>query len=224
MRYTDTLWQRIGPIYRAIVEHPFNRELAAGSLARERFAFYMQQDALYLADFGRALAILAGRSPGPARMLDLLRLAEGAVVDERALHEQYFALYGITEPTPVQSPSCFAYTNFMIATATHASYEVGVAALLPCFWIYGEVGRHIHGSASAGNPYQRWIDTYAGDEFGRVVESAIEITDEAASGASAAGREAMGRAFVTSSRLEWMFWDSAYRMEQWEPEAGRAVS
>jgi thiaminase/transcriptional activator TenA len=27
----------------------------------------------------------------------------------------------------------------------------------------------------------------------------------------------MEEAFVTSTRLEWMFWDSAYRMENWQP-------
>jgi thiaminase/transcriptional activator TenA len=217
MSFTATLWQQIEPVYQAILDHPFNRELADGSLSRERFKFYVQQDALYLADFGRALAILASRSTCPARMLELLRFAEGAVAVERALHEEYFRHFGITDPTGDQSPACFAYTNFMIATAANKGYEEGLAALLPCFWIYKEVGTHIHRTAAAGNPYQRWIDTYAGEEYGRVVDRAIEMTDEAAEMTSAAGRAAMERAFVASSRLEWMFWDSAYRLESWRP-------
>ncbi len=217
MTFTEQLWEEIAPIYRAIVEHPFNRELAAGTLSRERFAFYMQQDALYLADFGRALAMMGGRARTPERALDFVQFAEGAVVVERALHQEYFALYGITAPTTVQPPSCFAYTNYLLATAAGRSYEEGAAALLPCFWIYRAVGTSISRKALPGNPYERWIATYAGEDFGRAVDRAIAITDEAAEQASPAAREAMARAFVTSSRLEWMFWDSAYRLERWQP-------
>jgi thiaminase/transcriptional activator TenA len=217
MRFTDELWQEIQPVYQAIIEHPFNRELASGVLARERFLFYIQQDALYLADFGRALAIAGSRSATPERVLTFLEFAKGAVAVERALHLEYFKLFGVTSPTGTQSPACFAYTNYLIATAAHRSYEEGVAALLPCFWIYGAVGRHIYQSASAGNPYRKWIDTYASDEFAAIVDQAIDITEATARAASEMARGLMREAFVTSSRLEWMFWDSAYRMETWKP-------
>lgn len=217
MGFTDMLWSEISPIYAAIVNHPFNRELADGSLPRPVFAFYMQQDALYLADFGRALAIMAGRSPTPQRMLDFVRFAEGAVVVERALHESYFRLFNIGEPTSLKSPSCFAYTNYLIATVATRSYEEGMAALLPCFWIYREVGTHIHRCTAPQNPYQKWIDTYASQEFGRLVEQAMACVEETAQEASERARRLMTDAFVTSTRLEWMFWDSAYRMEAWQP-------
>ncbi len=217
MKFTGTLWQEIEPIYQAIIEHPFNQELAQGTLEREKFKFYVQQDSLYLADFGRTLALVGSRSRDPVRVLDFVKFAEGAIVVERALHEEYFKLFGITTPTLKQSPTCSAYTNFLLATAAHRSYEEGVAALLPCFWIYREVGHHIYQNAAANNPYQRWIDTYAGEEFGLLVDKAIDITDEAARQASVAAKGLMTDAFVTSTRLEWMFWDSAYRLESWLP-------
>ena len=43
----------------------------------------------------------------------------------------------------------------------------------------------------------------------------IEATDEAAAGASPTLRERMHRAFTRATQLEWMFWDSAYRLERW---------
>jgi thiaminase/transcriptional activator TenA len=217
MTFTGKLWQAIEPIYGAIIAHPFNRELANGTLPRAKFEFYLQQDALYLADYGRALAIMAGRSATPQRMLDFVRFAEGAVVVERALHAQYFQLFNISEPATIQPPSCFAYTNYLLATASNRSYEEGVAALLPCFWIYRAVGTHIYERAAAGNPYRKWIDTYAGEEFGLLTDQAIAITEECAGAASERTRALMEEAFATSTRLEWMFWDSAYRMEAWQP-------
>jgi thiaminase/transcriptional activator TenA len=217
MRFTATLWSSITDIYQAIIQHPFNEELAQGTLPREKFAFYMQQDALYLADFARALATMAGRAPDEEAIIQFVRFAEGVAVVERALHYTYFREFGIDVPTRQQSPSCFAYTNFLLATAAGRSYEEGMAALLPCFWIYREVGNNIYRRAAPNNPYQKWIDTYAGQEFAEWVNRAIALTDAIADHASESQKARMRDAFILSSRLEWMFWDSAYRLEQWMP-------
>ena len=214
--FTGELWDAAAPIYDAILELPFNVELAAGTLDRERFRFYIVQDSLYLADFARALAIVGARLGDLAQGLDYVRFAEGAIIVERALHASYFEEFGVPEGLE-QSPTCAFYTNFLLATAAHRSVEEAVAALLPCFWIYREVGNAIHRQAAPDNAYRRWIDTYAGEEFAASVDRAIAITDEVAATASDAAHEAMRAAYVRSSRLEWMFWDSAYRMERWPP-------
>ena len=216
MAFTETLWDRIAEIYEAIINHPFNRELAQGTLPEEKFKFYIKQDALYLVDFSRALAIVGSKALLPQRILHFLDFAKDGLIVERALHDEYFRRFDVTLDVD-QAPGCFAYTNYLIATASHRSFDEAVAALLPCFWIYREVGMHIVGHSVPDNPYQLWIDTYAGEEFGAAVERAIEITEEVASGATEEGRKRMDEAFVLSSRLEWMFWDSAYRMEQWRP-------
>ena len=76
---------------------------------------------------------------------------------------------------------------------------------------------YIHKNAAKDNPYQKWIDTYSGEEFQKIVQNAIDLTDRMATRANAKQTEQMLEAFVISTRLEWMFWDSAYRMEQWKP-------
>ena len=55
MAFSQELWQSIGPVYAAILRHPFVRGLMDGSLPRESFQFYAVQDALYLREFARAL-------------------------------------------------------------------------------------------------------------------------------------------------------------------------
>jgi len=216
MAFTKGLWDRISEIYEAIIDHPFNRELAQGTLPAEKFEFYIKQDALYLVDFARALAIVGAKALLPERILDFLEFAKEGLIVERGLHEEYSRRFDVTLDAK-QAPACFAYTNYLIATASHRSFEEAVSALLPCFWIYREVGMHIVGQSVPGNPYQLWIDTYAGEEFGAAVRRAIEITEEVAGSATGETRHRMTEAFVLSSRLEWMFWDSAYRMESWPP-------
>jgi thiaminase/transcriptional activator TenA len=105
--------------------------------------------------------------------------------------------------------------SYLLATAYAEPYEVLLGALLPCFWIYAEVGRDIHARAAAANPYQAWIDTYAGEQFHTAVRATIEATDEAAALGSDPLRERMHRAFTRATQLEWIFWDSAYHVETW---------
>ncbi len=214
MAFSEQLWSSIQDIYQRILSQPFINELQEGTLQKERFQFYIQQDALYLQDFGKALARLGAKAYTPGQLQEFAKFAEGTISVERNLHEDFFQKFNIQEENQ-KSPTCFSYTNFLLATTTNANYEVGVAAVLPCFWIYREVGGHIYANAVTGNPYQAWIDTYASEEFSELVDKAIRITDELAAYTSPSTQQAMMNAFIHSSKLEWMFWDSAYRMESW---------
>jgi len=220
VRYTDALWQSALPTYEEILRHPFIAELAAGSLSRDRFLFYMKQDALYLKDFSRALALTGARLPEADAAKSFLGFAQGAMGVERLLHETYFQQYEVILDVD-KAPACFAYTQFLLATAATAPHTEAAAALLPCFWIYREVGQEIVSRSQdklAANPYARWIETYSGAEFDESVSRAIDIVEALAQDASEAARQEMQRAFAKSARLEWMFWDSAYRLEQWPRE------
>ncbi len=205
MKLTETLWQNITPIYDAIITHPFNQELISGELSRERFEFYIKQDALYLMDFAKALSLLAARSDGASRIIDFIKFAEGAIVAERALHEFYLDFYGTTLNVGY-APACFTYTNYMLATASLRSYEEGIAALLPCFWIYREVGNFIFSKSSMltsydQNSYKKWIEMYSSPEYSALVDKMLDITNDVGNSASPSIRQKMSEAFVYSSRL-----------------------
>ena len=216
--FTKHAWAATAPLRAAIMELPFNRELAAGTLSRERFQHYMIQDALYLEQYSRALVVAAAKAPDADAMQRFAHAAEEALVVERALHGGFFETFGIDAnqaATAEPSPTCYGYTNFLLSVAHVGSYEELVAAILPCFWIYWDVGNQIAKEAVADNPYQAWIDTYSDPGFGEAVDAVIAITDRAAATSTDARREAMLRAFKRSTQYEWMFWDSAYRLERW---------
>ncbi|HEY3910606.1 MAG TPA: TenA family protein [Stellaceae bacterium] len=204
----------------AIDALPFNTELAAGSLARDRFQHYITQDALYLREFSRALLIAAAKAPDAATMQAFAHSALGAVAVEQKLHERYLLEFGL-DPAGLASaepaPDCLAYTSFLVATAYHEPWEVLVAALLPCFWIYWDVGCAIAARSAPGNPYRAWIDTYADPNFGDAVERVIGTADRAAEAASVAVRERMLAAFTRAAQYEWLFWDGAYQRRSWPP-------
>jgi thiaminase/transcriptional activator TenA len=216
--FSHKAWDQNRPIYDLIRQMPFNAELAAGTLSETRFKHYITQDAHYLIGFGRALALAAAKAPNPDRIVQFAKAAEVAIIVERELHGSFFQQYGITPRVFAEtafSPACHHYVSFLLATAYAEPYEVVLGALLPCFWIYAEVGRDIHSCAAPLHPYRAWIDTYAGEEFHAAVRDVIAATDAAAEDASTHLQKRMYAAFRRATQLEWVFWDSAYRLETW---------
>ncbi len=216
--FTRALWQTIQPIYAAILQHPFLRGLTDGALSRPSFEFYAVQDALYLREFARALSITAARAPQDDWIIMFNEHAAGALKVERALHESFFKDFGLTPAavaaTPL-APTNVAYTSYLLAVAYGAPYHETVAALLPCYWIYWEVGKELERMGSPDPLYRRWIGTYASEEFGAVVRAVLEATDRIAEGRPSQERQAMEHHFMTTSRYEWMFWEMGYRREAW---------
>lgn len=216
--FSAETWRRNADLYEATRTLPFNEELAAGTLSQERFQHYIVQDAHYLVAFGRALSLAAAKADDADAIVQFAESAKVAILVERSLHADYFARFGLSqedfEGTPL-SPACHHYTSYLMATAWGAPFPVVLAALLPCFWIYAEVGKDIHGRAASPNPYQAWIDTYASEDFDEAVRGVIATTDRAAAKASAETVEQMHAAYTDAARLEWMFWDSAYRLGAW---------
>ena len=214
MIFTEKLWNEALPVYNKIQDHPFNQEMKNGTLAVEKFKFYIYQDSLYLAEFAKALATAGTRSGTSQELLDFLGFAQNAILVERALHIGYFKEYDIDFHSG-KAPGCFAYTNYLLAVSAFESFEVAVAALLPCFWIYNKIGDYIYQTQTKPNPYQNWIDAYAGEEFAISVKKALRICNEIADNASETTRKKMTEAYVMASKLEYVFWDSAYKLEQW---------
>ena len=216
--FSQAAWARNAAAYETIRTMPFNAELAAGTLPERKFRHYIVQDAHYLIGFGRALSLAAAKAPDPDGIVQFSRAAQDAIVVERALHGGFFRDYGIAAETfaaTMPTPACDHYVSYLLATAYGEPFEVVCAALLPCFWIYAAVGADIFARASPDNPYRVWIDTYAGEEFAAAVALMVAATDVAAAGASPGLGERMHRAFAHATRLEWLFWDSAYREAAW---------
>lgn len=144
--------------------------------------------------------------------------ASGTTAVERSLHEGLLKERGITQEEAAAtepSPTTLAYTSFLLKTAALGEPLEALGALLPCYWVYWEVGKVLRERGSPNPLYRRWIETYAGEEFGPLVEAMLELTDHACGDLGAPPGTRVEEAFVTSSRYEWMFWNTAWRLEGW---------
>ncbi|NIZ10884.1 thiaminase II [Pseudooceanicola sp. HF7] len=219
MRFRDQLWQATEDLQARIRDMPFNRELAAGSLPPVVFSGYIIQDAHYLEGFARGLSLAASKAVDPQAVAQLAGSAAGAIAVERELHGHYMGLFGVSaaqfQATPV-SEACDHYVSFLLRSTALGDFAEGVAALLPCFWIYHEIGQGIAREAAPENPYRAWIDTYSGEGFAEGVERMLALTDRLAAEGDEACRARMQRAFARSCWHEWHFWHSAYHQKGWQ--------
>ncbi|MGB3481380.1 MAG: thiaminase II [Mycobacterium sp.] len=212
------LWHEITPIFDAIIRHPFVTGLTDGTLTTDVFAHYVAQDVHYLRDYARTLALVGAKSPTLAETAMFSRHAAGVVQDELALHASLLPELGL-DPAAIGTipvaPTTTAYTSYLLATTYSGTFTDGLAAVLPCYWIYAEVGKHLLERGSPDPRFQRWIDTYGGEEFTATVDEVLELVDRV--GADLPIDEATrARAhFTTTARYEWMFFDASYRREEW---------
>lgn len=214
MKWSETAWKSIEPIYNEITRLPFIKELMDGTLPYEKFSFYLQQDALYLSDYGKVLTGIASKLKKAEHVTSFIHFAGDSITVENELHKSFVKEINL-DANP--SPSCLLYTSYLLRLLGNAPLEVICAGVLPCFWIYNEIGKYILANQAEGdNQYQNWINTYEGDEFSKSVIEAIAICDELAEACTPEQQKAMTEAFVICSKFEWMFWESAYNMEQWK--------
>ena len=178
------------------------------------------QDALFLVDYARALALCGARAGAVEDLRMFCRHAAEAIDVERDLHARLMGELGIdageavvAEPTP----ACRGYTSFLLQACALGERHEALAAVLPCYWIYCELGRALAAEGSPDPRYRAWIETYAGDEFAAAARGAIEASDRALAGATGSQLDSARRHAVTAARYEWMFWDSAWRGEAWGP-------
>lgn len=220
-RFTDRLWAETTDVRAAIDRLEFLEQLGAGTLAIDAFTFYLEQDALYLAGYARALALLASRAPDPEAASFWAQSAHTAAVVETELHGGILAGLTPTGHGHDHSPTCLGYVSYLVATAATQPYAVAAAAVLPCYWIYADVGSRLAREAAEvlakdpEHPYAQWVTTYDSPEFAASVARARELVDAAAEAATAAERDRMAEAFGIASRYELLFWKTALHREPW---------
>ena len=206
--WTAALWAAGGETWHQILDLPFVRALGDGTLDEDLFAFYLDQDALYLRDYSRALATLSARADTAEAQVHWAAGAHEAIAAESQLHEGWLANRArLGGPSPIT----MGYTNFLRASAAGDDYVVGAAAILPCYWLYEEVGAVLSSQNHADHPYAEWLSMYGGEEFAAEVARSLAEVERAFEAASPAQRVRAARAYLSACVYEREFFDQAHR-------------
>ena len=208
-RLTDWWWQQASGIREAIADLPFVRSLGDGTLPTEAFTWYLAQDARYLGRYAESLAVAARLATDEAERVFWYDCSTSAIATELELHESWVAAEVVERTAP--SPVTTAYLDHFAAVESAGDYAVLTAALLPCFWIYAEVGDALAARNGPGHPYADWLATYGDEAFAQATRQAIAITEAAARCAGANSRRAAAQAFRASCQHELEFFAAPLR-------------
>jgi thiaminase (transcriptional activator TenA) len=216
--FHDTLRDAAQPIWEAILAHPFLKELGAGTLPHDRFLYFIRQDYLYLFEFARVLCVGGSQAEDLDTLEMFAKHAANTVAVERVMHTGFMQRLGLQADQLLDSqrtPTTQAYTRHLLAVAREGTLGEIVAAVLPCYWIYLEVGRHMAACQPADPIYLDWIKAYGSDTFAGLVQQQLNLVDRLGARAPAHESRRMTEHFIQSSRYEYLFWDDAYRLTAW---------
>src|SRR5215831_20527620 len=152
MTLSERLHQAAAPIWQKTLAHPFVTDLGNGTLPLENFRFYMCQDYVFLIEYSRLLALATAKAPDLDTMGRFANLLDATLNREMALHRDFAAQCGIAAndlAATRAAPTAYAYTRHLVRVAALGDLPEVVAALLPCQWGYGEIGRLL---AQRGKP------------------------------------------------------------------------
>ena len=219
MRASDTFRRTAHTIWEANYAHPFVQGIGDGTLSVERYRFYLAQDYLYLIDFSRFFALAAAKAPSLAPMEQFAKLLDETLHFEMDLHRSLCAEFGLSRQELERtrpSPTCLAYTSYLLRVAYEGEAATLLAALLPCSWGYGEIGLRLKAKGLPPTAhYAKWIETYASEEYQGIVKWLRTLFDEALDDTGSGHRAHLQGIFDTSSRWEYLFWEMAWKMEAW---------
>jgi thiaminase (transcriptional activator TenA) len=216
--FTSQLRKEANGIWEANFEHPFVTGIANGDLSLEAFRYYVLQDSYYLSHFARVQAIGASKAADLFTTSRMAAHAQGTFEAELGLHEKFIKQLGVTKEEIdnfLPSPTAYAYTSHLYRVATSGSLGEIIAAILPCYWIYFEIGQLLKGSIPGVPIYQEWVEAYGGEWFSELVNEQISRLDSLALEASPIEKQKMKQHFIISSQYEFLFWDMAYKLEKW---------
>ncbi|WP_207941488.1 thiaminase II [Enterococcus sp. DIV2402] len=200
-------------------QHPFIQQLHEGTLAPEIFRYYLIQDRYYLEHFGKLYQLIGEQSDRSEIKALMATNAEHLALGEVAIRKNFFEELGITEDeiqNTAIAPTAYHYVSHMYRQLIEGTPNVAVAGMLPCAWLYQEIGTRLIEKGSPHALYQRWIETYAGEESKEAIQVERNLLDQLYNESSSDEQEQMLAAFVISSQMEYAFWEMAQTLETWD--------
>jgi thiaminase (transcriptional activator TenA) len=214
------LWTAGAGIYDEILAHPFSVGLTHGDLDRASFRYFLLQDDHLVHSYVWTLSLMAARSPDLATAEMFTRHVTETAAAARQLHSEIQHDLGVSEDCAAAastSPTTLAYINFLRATTYGDTFAGALGAMLPCYWMFWKVCNALAAQSSPDPLYARFITTYGSEDSFRFANDLLTLIGRFESNFTTHERKEMQDRFVTGARYEWMFWDAAYRREEWLP-------
>ncbi len=218
MLFTELAREKSSIFWERSFEHPFIQELVSGELAPEVFRYYLLQDRYYLEHFSKLYFLIAEKSDSEEIQAHLRLNAEELKNGEIFVREGFFKELEIGEQEILETsvaPTAYHYVSHMYRQLIDGTVNSAIAGMLPCAWLYHEIGLRLIEVGSPNPLYQKWIETYASEEATVQIVKECDIINRLYQESDEQEQEQMLEAFLISSKMEADFWEMALVLEKW---------
>ena len=200
-------------IWEAIDNHPFLKEIEGGTLPDRVLKYYFTQNVHYINCTVQIMAIGAAKAPDQ-EVRDFCVSYIQRANSHIATQSQYATnLPGGDVPTD-PSHVTHAYVRHQLAIAYEGTTADMLTVHLPCPWTYEFIGNRL--APVVTNPvHSEWLEAFGNEDHTEGVEQYLSIVSRLTNEIPEWHRKRLHREFRTTMRLEWMFWEMAYREEFW---------
>ncbi|MCP8615886.1 thiaminase II [Salirhabdus salicampi] len=225
MSFSQQLRNEADHIFDACFHHPFIQGIAKGEVEKDQLIHYVKQDFEYLN------AMIQSRAFGMAKCtnredMEMFNTGIDFILNsEIHPHNNFCEVAGVKyedlQGYPL-APTAQHYVSHMLNVSQEGTLGETLAVTLPCPWIYLYVGKRIleEFEIHEDHPFYDWITFYGAQEEPRM-NVYLQRLDEIAEQSTEEEKQKMYDHFMTSSQLEWMFFDMAYRVQDWPVQGER---
>ncbi|WP_087972265.1 thiaminase II [Oceanobacillus rekensis] len=218
MRFTESLREATKQSWELSLNHPFVQGIVDGDLPLDIFKNYIMQDIYYLKHYGKVHAFAAAHADDFHVSAKLAEKAKKTAEAELTVHKEHAKLLKITDEEMENfkpAPTAYAYTSHLYRASLSGSLAQIVAAMLPCYWLYADIGLTYKDAKPKEKIYQNWLNMYASNGFQESTQEMIDLLDELAEKASEAEKEKFKEQFIIAKEYELAFWEMSYTFETW---------
>ncbi|MFW6294645.1 MAG: hypothetical protein ACOC1M_02865 [Halanaerobium sp.] len=204
--------------WKKVIEHQFVKEIYSGDLADDIFKFYLKQDYYYLNQSMRNMAVLISKLDDVNAKQKLISVLNSEANVEFEEYKKLLDYYNIDHENHEDFELSYAntaYSNYLLAVSSQNTFIEGLAALIPCYWLYLKMAEE-HSAQLKRNKneiYKNWAAVYKREEFKKLVEDLIILLE---AGLSKDNFELIKYQFNNSIKFEYQFFDDVYHKKVWE--------
>lgn len=199
-------------------KHPFVEGIRKGQLPKESLIHYVTQDRMYLQVYMKLCGLGIFQSE-EREDIDFFDQIIHIIQDEESHpHRNLCEVAGVTPESITPAPLAEAaqqYIQHMIQ-AGQKGFAHLLAAMLPCPWVYQEIGRRMlkEEHVNEEHPFYPWISFYGRTSTFDTTAYIRQRLDQLVPRMGKSEQEELYRIFVQSCQHEVAFWDMAYHIKE----------
>ncbi|SCV03768.1 LANO_0G06128g1_1 [Lachancea nothofagi CBS 11611] len=204
---------RVKPYWDSYTKHEFVRRVADGSLEREKFKYFLEQDYAYLDNYAQVHCIAASKAPTSDdfdKSVQIVTSIKTEMSKHREKMAKHFGIQDMKHFDDIKMGSALKnYARFFDDVTKHGTWVHICAALSPCLMGYGCALSEVKDKITVGQDdiYYSWCQDYLAPWYVDAMQEGLVLLDRVCQMTD--DWDALCEIYATVCKLETEFWDAA---------------